>query len=116
MDFKLIKTLFVFEESIDWEDFGTVPHLGEASLIEIKLLTGRHHQIRAQMSHAGMPLLGDTKYGSESSKELSRKTGCKSVALCAYKLTFSHPVSGKNLTFEKQPEGEIFFPFFSSGI
>lgn len=116
LDFKLIKTLLAFEENIDWEDFGTAPHLGEVSLIEIKLLTGRHHQIRAQMSHAGMPLLGDTKYGSEFSKELSRKTGCKSVALCAYKLILPHPVSGKNLTFEKQPEGDIFFPFFSSGI
>ena len=77
------------------------------------------HAIRiqkAQMSHAGMPLLGDAKYGSDLSKELSRKTGCKDIALCAYRLTFFHPVSGKKVTFEKHPEGEIFFPFFSSVI
>lgn len=116
LDFKLIKTLLALEENTELEGFRGTPGLGEASLIDIKLITGRHHQIRAQMSHTGMPLLGDMKYGSESSKELSRKIGCKSVALCAYKLILFHPISGQKIFFEKQPEGEIFFPFFSSGI
>ena len=85
----------------------------EVSLMEIELLTGRHHQIRAQMSNAGMPLLGDSKYGSERSKELSRVIGCKNVALCAYKLIFQHPVTHKKMSFEREPEGELFVPFLT---
>lgn len=41
----------------------------ETALVRIWLKTGRHHQIRVQMANAGMPLLGDVKYGSERSKE-----------------------------------------------
>ncbi|MCM1127622.1 MAG: RluA family pseudouridine synthase [Lachnospiraceae bacterium] len=88
----------------------------EVTLLEIQLLTGRHHQIRAQLSHRGMPLLGDSKYGSVPSKELSREIGCKEVALCAYKLTLKHPITQKEMTFERQPEEAIFLPFFSKGI
>lgn len=88
----------------------------EVSLMEIELMTGRHHQIRVQMSHAGMALLGDSKYGSECSKELSREIGCRNVALCAYKLCFYHPISHKWMSFEKPPEDELFHPFLSGGI
>ena len=104
LSYKKIKTLMVLEKQ------------QEVSLMEIELITGRHHQIRAQMAHAGMPLLVDGKYGSEKSKELSREIGCKYTALCAYKLTFTHPVTGKKMLFERQPEGEIFLPFFTTGI
>lgn len=83
----------------------------EVSLIEIELLTGRHHQIRAQMAHHHMPLLGDSKYGSASSKELSRVIGCKHVALCAYQISLNHPVTGKRMTFSRLPQEELFQPF-----
>lgn len=86
----------------------------EVSLMEIELITGRHHQIRAQMSHAGMPLLGDSKYGSAKSKELSRMIGCKNVALCAYKISFKHPVTGERKTFVKLPEEDFFQPFLNA--
>ena len=69
------------------------------SLVEIELFTGRHHQIRVQMSHEGFPLLGDVKYGSEQSRELSRKLGITNTALLADKLTFIHPQSGKKMEF-----------------
>ena len=88
----------------------------EISLMEIELFTGRHHQIRVQMAHAGMPLLGDSKYGSEEDKEFSRQIGVKNVALCAFRLQFIHPATGKNVKFERMPEEEIFLPFFGSGI
>lgn len=61
-------------------------------LIRIHLDTGRHHQIRVQMSHMGCPLVGDRKYGSPSS------TG--QLMLCAYKLEFRHPVTRKQMCFE----------------
>ncbi len=68
------------------------------SELEIKLHTGRHHQIRVQLSHAGHPILGDTKYGTSESSELSMKVA-KGLKLCAYKLTFIHPKTKKELDF-----------------
>lgn len=102
--YKKIKTLMILEKE------------QEVTLVEIQLLTGRHHQIRTQFAFGGMPLLGDSKYGSEDSKLLSREIGCRNVALCAYKLTLEHPVKRKEMIFERQPDGEIFLPFFTRGI
>lgn len=87
----------------------------ELALADINILTGRFHQIRAQMAHAGMPLLGDAKYGSESSKELARAFGVQSVALCAYRLAFRHPVTKKPLCFEEKPRGKAFHLFSQDG-
>ncbi len=57
-------------------------------LLEIKLLTGRKHQIRAQLGAIGSPLRGDTKYGFKRANE------DKGIDLHAYTLAFDHPVSG----------------------
>ncbi len=68
--------------------------------LDIKLHTGRHHQIRLQMAHADMPLVGDSKYGvAEKGQQL---------ALCSYRLEFIHPTSGKALDFEITPHNELF--------
>ena len=63
--------------------------------IEIKLDTGRHHQIRVQFSHIGCPLIGDTKYN----KSLIGQKGWQEIALCAYKLEFLHPKTQKAMKF-----------------
>ena len=84
----------------------------EAALVEIHLVTGRHHQIRVQMSHAGMSLFGDYKYADEQTQKASDLLQQKQVALCAYKLCFNHPITGKRLNFQKEPEGYIFQKFF----
>ena len=55
------------------------------TLVEVELLTGRHHQIRAQFAAAGHPLLGDGKYGSERE---NRKYGRHGQALYSYRLEF----------------------------
>lgn len=85
---------------------------GNTALMEIKLITGRFHQIRAQMAHAGMPLLGDVKYGSGQSKALTQQIGekvlLKDVALCAYKLSFVHPGTKKSMEFEIRPKKPVF--------
>lgn len=57
----------------------------ENSLLEVELLTGRTHQIRAHMAHIGHPLLGDGKYGVN---RLNRKFGVSTQLLCSYKLQF----------------------------
>lgn len=74
-------------------------HNDAVSLLEIELYTGRHHQIRVQMAHAGFPLLGDFKYGSASSKALSKETAVNSTALLAYELQFTHPVNNERVKF-----------------
>ena len=66
------------------------------NLVEIKLDTGRHHQIRVQFAHIGCPLVGDTKYN----KSLAGQKGWQKIALCAYKLDFIHPKTGEKLHFE----------------
>ena len=63
------------------------------TLAEVKLGTGRSHQIRAQMAHAGHPLIGDQKYGKKDNRT-------KDIALEAYKLSFEHPVKREFITFE----------------
>lgn len=73
----------------------------ELALLRVKLHTGRHHQIRVQLSEAGMPILNDTKYGvtpdEENIKDTSRAVRDEALALCSYRLVFSHPVTRKNL-------------------
>ncbi len=62
----------------------------ETSLVEINLETGRYHQIRAQFSAVGHPIVGDTKYGS--------KRFCKEgISLESTKLSFKHPITGKEI-------------------
>lgn len=58
---------------------------GELSLLEVELLTGRTHQIRAHLAHIGHPLLGDSKYGFTRD---CRKYGFIGQALCAYQIKF----------------------------
>lgn len=78
------------------------------ALVEIHLHTGRHHQIRVQMSHAGMSLLGDYKYAEPEVVKVSEQMNIKEIALCAYKLSFLHPGTGKLLQFQIEPEGRSF--------
>ena len=81
------------------------------SLLEITLLTGRHHQIRVQMANTESPLLGDSKYGTEESMMKSKELGVRNVALCAAKLAFVHPKTKKQMEFQIEPESEIFQKF-----
>lgn len=76
---------------------------GEETLAEIRLLTGRHHQIRVQMANAGWPLYGDVKYNPrfQNTKEPVQ------TALCAYRLSFFHPETGKNMSFSIKPENSV---------
>lgn len=75
------------------------------SLLEINLVTGRHHQIRAQMAHLGFPLCGDIKYGGQKNRDFY-------IALQAFRLSILHPITKEKLSFEYIKEDELFGKFF----
>ena len=87
---------------------------GPLSLVECRLLTGRTHQIRVQMAHAGWPLLGDGKYGRE---RFNKDYDEKGQALYSYKLRFDFPTDagilnylrGREFTVEKVDFVEKYF-------
>lgn len=76
----------------------------EMSLVQVKLDTGRHHQIRVQMAGMGHPIWGDAKYNTASVQDRR----FRQIALCAYKLEFLHPKTKRQMSFEIAPEGEGF--------
>lgn len=81
---------------------------GEICLADISIETGRFHQIRCQMAHAGMPLLGDQKYAGAEAIAVSNLLQVKHVALCAVSVEFVHPVTARSMYFSEEPEAEIF--------
>lgn len=74
----------------------------QLSLVSVCLETGRHHQIRVQMAHAGHPLAGDKKYNKNC------PSGYMPVGLCSVKTTFCHPATGKQMEFTVEPKGKLF--------
>jgi 23S rRNA pseudouridine955/2504/2580 synthase len=72
----------------------------EASLLELHLLTGRTHQIRVHLAHAGHPILGDDKYGDFELNRAIAKQGVKRLLLHAWRLALRHPASGVRLRLE----------------
>ena len=80
---------------LDYEVLGYKPDK-DLSLVKVNLYTGRHHQIRLQMSNFGHSIFGDQKYGT-------RGKG-KQIALWAYNLEFEHPVTKEKMQFSVLPE------------
>mgnify|MGYP000868870819 FL=1 len=81
---------------------------GSISLLRILLETGRFHQIRAQLSHSGHPILGDSKYANSESRIISEELNIRNVALCANKLAFMHPISKKKMEYNTSPDNPVF--------
>ena len=70
--------------------------------VEIELVTGRHHQIRVQMAHAGAPVAGDRKYGQCEDGKF------RNTALFSSALEFVHPITGQSMRFESKPVADAF--------
>lgn len=108
LSYRLLKTVTleqmdVPEEMTDIWDGKTV------SLVEIRLITGRHHQIRVQFAERGFPLWGDNRYNCAfCGKKLNKR---HNIALTACELSFRHPSLQKIVTYCIEPEGEIFKHF-----
>lgn len=83
---------------------------GDNSLLEVDLLTGRTHQIRAHLAYIGHPLLGDGKYGSN---KINKQYGFKYQALCSYKLIFSFKTDAGILSYLDKKEFTVPKPQFA---
>jgi 23S rRNA pseudouridine1911/1915/1917 synthase len=78
------------------------------NLLEIELLTGRHHQIRVQLAHIGCPIKGDLKYG------FPRSNPDASIHLHSRRIEFIHPVKGEQVVIEADPPKDPLWDFFCS--
>jgi 23S rRNA pseudouridine1911/1915/1917 synthase len=91
-------------------DYELIASIDNYHLLLVKLLTGRHHQIRAQLSHIGCPIKGDLKYGFDRSNKDA------SISLHAWKLKIEHPVKKETMEFScPLPETDIWPLFRGSG-
>lgn len=92
------------------EKTSTLPETGKkgVSLLAIQLETGRHHQIRVQLAHAGHPLVGDKKYNPGCGEDYLP------IGLCSTRLAFAHPTTGERLECSIEPTGPAFHGFFMS--
>ena len=79
-------------------EFRVLERRDGTSLLALRPITGRTHQLRVHCAHMGYPILGDPQYGSEASKARSMEMGLTSQLLCAKFLTFPHPITGEVLT------------------
>ena len=70
---------------------------GELSVLQLRLMTGRTHQIRVHLAHAGYPVLGDDKYGDFEFNRAVARQGAKRLFLHARRLAFKHPVDATRI-------------------
>ena len=86
----------------DFTKYKVVKRGFQTSLLEVELITGKSHQIRAQSSHIGYPIVGDTKYGEEDINDKFRvQMKVKSQLLCAYKVVIDHKEYKIDCDFEQ---------------
>lgn len=88
-------------------EYKLIDSIDNYHLLEIKLITGRHHQIRAQFGHLNNPIRGDVKYG------FKRSNKDRSIHLHAWKISFNHPVTGKKINLEAPIPDESIWNAFS---
>ncbi len=89
--------------------YRVIERLSAATLVEVLLHTGRTHQIRVHFQHLGYPLLGDVTYGNRPTRRLEEITGFKPprIMLHAWKLSFTHPRTGRVLALEAPVPADI---------
>ena len=88
-------------------DFAVLERHGEYSLLSLRPVTGRTHQLRVHCTYMGCPILGDPQYGSEESQAFSLRKGLAGQQLCAMTLEFRHPVTGELLCLSSNMEMNI---------
>ena len=83
-------------------EFAVLQRQENCSLLQLRPLTGRTHQLRVHCAYMGYPIMGDPQYGTPESQKLSRQLGFSYQRLCAKQLVFPHPVTEKPLCLRSQ--------------
>ncbi len=100
--YKVLKTFCCFGECV--------------TLLQLRLETGRTHQIRVHCEHIGHPLIGDVLYFSENSRALSQRLGIDAQALHAGRLCFVHPFTGETQELRCDTRREDLLNYFGANI
>lgn len=87
--------------------FRTLRYFKQASLMEVKLFTGRTHQIRVHAAHQGHPIAADDRYGDSEFNKLTRQWDVKRLFLHAYSIDFTLPSSGQRIKVEAPLDGDL---------
>ena len=90
--------------------YRTLSHSDNYTLLEVHLMTGRHHQIRCQLAAMGCPIKGDLKYGAP------RSNPDGSISLMARRVEFVHPVSKEPITVEAPVPNDTLWQAFTQNI
>jgi 23S rRNA pseudouridine955/2504/2580 synthase len=77
------------------------------TLLEVTIKTGRTHQIRVHLAASGHPIAGDDKYGDFELNKRLAKAGLKRMFLHAWRLRFTHPSTGEEMTLESPLPEEL---------
>ena len=91
-------------------NYRLIAHSENYNLLEIQLLTGRHHQIRCQLAHMGCPIKGDLKYGAK------RSNPDGSISLLSYRVEFVHPVSKKQIALDSPLPDDVLWYDISESV
>ncbi|MGI6243783.1 MAG: RluA family pseudouridine synthase [Prevotella sp.] len=91
-------------------NYRLIGHSDHYNLLEIQLLTGRHHQIRCQLAHIGCPIKGDLKYGAK------RSNPDGSISLLACRIEFVHPVSKKLIALDSPLPNDVLWNDITKSI
>jgi len=78
---------------------------GYLTYVLIRLITGRHHQIRCQMAAHGTPIVGDVRYAAPGA---ARKASPREIALFSSRMEFVHPVTGERIVLRREPDTKAF--------
>lgn len=89
--------------SVTW--FRVLERLDGASLLDVRLETGRTHQIRTHLASIGLPILGDQTYGRDPGR--ARRVSLTRPFLHAYKLTFDHPATGERIALRSDLPADL---------
>lgn len=106
------RRVHIFQEATENSDraelsYQVLEETADKSLLQVQIHTGRHHQIRAQLSAIGHPIVGDHKYRSQV------KLANRTIALFAFQLGFTHPTQQTELSFQAFPLEEWPWTLFS---
>ena len=87
-------------------EFTVLHREGDTTLLALRPITGRTHQLRLHCAYSGFPILGDPQYGSAQSQAVSQNLGYTYQRLCAHSVSFLHPITEERVTIRTQMQAK----------